>query len=814
MKLSKLPGVVKKVWKRVSRIDEYYRAKMLYPRIMKEAKLDPRLILLESQHGTSCDGNIFYLLRELSTERYSEYRCCLSVRASKVKRTREFLEAHGLGGVEILTLSSERYFRVLASAKYLINDNTFLPFFVKQAGQVYLNTWHGTPLKTLGKCSQVAAGTIGNTQRNFCQADYILAPNMHTLEVLRDEYMLENLSSSSFVLGGYPRNEVFFDESAAAIVREKEGLGSSYVVAYMPTWRNYGGFADKCAEAHLLHHLCDLDRSLSGNQLMYVNLHPVARNSIDFSAFKRIRPFPDCYETYEFLNACDCLVTDYSSVLFDYLLTRKKIILFAFDLAEYEESRGFLFSPEELGLPVVDSVSSLVSEIEKPVDEETIRELSLRYAPYDSSFASKVLCGFFLLGNGSDRLSVIPISDNSKENVLVYVGNLARNGITSSFRSLLNVSGGFSDCNVFFTSRQQTLSRPSLPVLREFSEKIPYVLMAGKMNLSFLEKAVHYLYKQRMLPFAFYRRFMASAYEREWDRLFGCMRFDKVIHFTGYEYRIQLLFDSFKGEKSIFVHNNMVEEMKRRQNQRKAVLRYIYRSYTKVALVSEDMREPTLALSESDANFVIVPNSFDFNHVVNAAEKELLFDQHTRCNVSFEKLNSILESSDAKLITIGRFSPEKAHVRLVEAFGKYLSESPGAYLIIVGGSSYSLKETSFEGLSEWVSTLDYSDRVVLVLSMSNPYSILARCDGFILSSRHEGLGLVLLEADALGLPVVATDIPGPRGFMQKNGGFLVPDTDQGVYQGVSSLMKGEVRPMGVDYVSYNRDALEAFRKLL
>ena len=91
--------------------------------------------------------------------------------------------------------------------------------------------------------------------------------------------------------------------------------------------------------------------------------------------------------------------------------------------------------------------------------------------------------------------------------------------------------------------------------------------------------------------------------------------------------------------------------------------------------------------------------------------------------------------------------------------------------------------------------------------MPNPFPLLKQCDGFVLSSLHEGFGLVLAEADILGVPVVSTEIPGPTGFMKKHGGLLVENSQDGVYDGICRLYRGEVKVLGVDYEEYNRRAV-------
>ena len=97
--------------------------------------------------------------------------------------------------------------------------------------------------------------------------------------------------------------------------------------------------------------------------------------------------------------------------------------------------------------------------------------------------------------------------------------------------------------------------------------------------------------------------------------------------------------------------------------------------------------------------------------------------------------------------------------------------------------------------------------------MRNPMPVLKRCDLFMLPSKYEGLGLVLLEADTLGLPVYATDILGPKGFMNENGGLLVPDTSEGVLDGMLLFAAGSISPMNIDYSVYNKKAADKFRDI-
>ena len=102
----------------------------------------------------------------------------------------------------------------------------------------------------------------------------------------------------------------------------------------------------------------------------------------------------------------------------------------------------------------------------------------------------------------------------------------------------------------------------------------------------------------------------------------------------------------------------------------------------------------------------------------------------------------------------------------------------------------------------------------MIKSIRNPMAVMKQCDLFVLSSYYEGLGLTLLEADALGLPTIATDVQGPRGFVKEHGGVLVPPTVEGLRQGMQDYMDGKIAPMQVDYEKYNEKAVKQFVGLL
>lgn len=790
--------------------DPYWVAKNKYITYYDRLPIDEKVILLESQSATKISGNLFYILKYLLTdEKYAGYTVYLSSWGRYVNSITAILEHYGIENVNIVVYASDDYMRLLASAKYLINDATFPNYWIKKEGQVYINTWHGTPLKAMGRKVHNDV-FFGNVQKNLVNADYLLYPNIFTKDVMIRDYMLENISSNSYILGGYPRNTVFFDRNAESRIREELEITDKKIYAYMPTWR---GTVDKVGvsknDAYLMYYLCELDKRLTDDEIFYINIHPMAmhaKNTAEVSKLKHIKNFPAEYETYDFLNIADVLVTDYSSVFFDYACTRKKVVLFPYDKDEYLCDRGMYMDMDDLPFPQVFDLDALVNELrsEKNYDDT---EFVKTFCTWDNIDATAQLCDRTILGIDTG-LTVAPVPNNGKENVLIYAGDLAKNGITTSLRSLTNEI----DLNKrnYYISFIQGKAKKNADQLVTFNPKVNFFAVSDYFNLSFKDKAIRKLFNLGIIKAKTYMKHAKTRVQQNFIRAYGQSKFDTVIQFCGYERDLILLYSRFDGNNAIWVHNDMVAEMKLKSNQRKDILRYAYNNYNKVVAVTDDIVASTQKLAGTDKKIDIVKNTIDYKTILANSEQPIALDPTTKCSVEPEKFYEIMQSDAKKFINIGRYSPEKGHDRLIDAFYKLWQKDNSIYLIIIGGNS---RANKYEELVEKVNEMGLSENVILLLSVSNPYPIIKACNGFILSSLYEGFGLVLAEANILGLPIVSTDITGPRTFMNKYGGTLVEDSEDGVYKGLEMLYNNEIKPINVDYEAYNRECVAEFEKL-
>ena len=793
-----------------NRKDPVKTAKHRYIDYYDKLPINEKAVLLEGEFGTRLDGNIFYILRYLcSSPKYEEFEFYISSWKKYADGIQSKLDAYGLDKVNLLIYSSDEYVRMLASAKYLISDVTFPNYFIKKEGQVYLNTWHGTPLKAMGK-SMSDDVMIGNVQKNLVESDYLLYPNAYTREHMLDDYMLKNISPGSYVMCGYPRNTIFFDTSRIDKIKSELGISDKRVYAYMPTWRGKtGSVGNAKSSAFMIYYLYELDKMLGDDEIMYFNPHPLdvnANNVADTGDLKHIRLFPAEYEVYDFLNIADVLVTDYSSVFFDFACTGKKIVLFPYDKEDYLAERGLYLSLDTLPFPQVFNAEELANELRtgKNYDDSTFME---EFCKYDNINASAQICDLFILGEDTG-LEVGKIPDNGKENVVIYAGGVEQNGLTTSLRSLTNIID--LEKRNYYISFLHSKAKNNIEQIKKFNPELNYFAVMYFFNETYNEMIAKNQFYKKRLSTKQYLALCGKRYEQNFLRSYGHAKFSHAIQFCGYETNIILMYSKFKGRKTIFVHNDMIQEIKTRNNQRKSALKYAYNTFDNVVPVSEDIVPPTVKISGRKDNIRTVHNTIDQKLILKMSEEEIQLDPTTKCSVEPEKFYEIMRSDSPKFINIGRYSPEKGHDRLVNAFYRLWQKNKDIYLIIMGGNS---REQGYENLCEKLVSMGLENNVILLLSVSNPYPIVKACDYFIMSSFYEGLPMVLFEAELLGLPIAATDVKGPHGFLTRYGGTLVENSEEGVYDGLNKLLTGEAKTLGIDYDAYNRECVKEFEAL-
>ncbi len=150
------------------------------------------VILYESFHGKGLSDSPFAMFKYMLNDiKYRDFKHVWAVTQKEEKMLRGYEK---YSNVEFVIVHSREYIRYLARAKYLINNTSFSPYFMKRKEQTYINTWHGTPLKHLGKDVKTAVKSYScNLVRNFIASDYLIHQNRYTTEIFNRTYDLQDI---------------------------------------------------------------------------------------------------------------------------------------------------------------------------------------------------------------------------------------------------------------------------------------------------------------------------------------------------------------------------------------------------------------------------------------------------------------------------------------------------------------------------------------------------------------------------------------------------------------------------------------------
>lgn len=278
--------------------------------------------------------------------------------------------------------------------------------FYTSGNAILVNLWHGIPLKQIE--FDVETGDLYKWYRTgwsylymffkpyiFKRPDFVLSTSGKVSEIFSSAFRIESERCLSL---GYPRNDIFFnnnnmiytDEYTKKLILQTDEYHSkgNKILIYMPTWRsnNKNFFNDAIPDFEQLNHI--LKKYLL---MMYIKPHPMT-NQIEetYSNILFIKPFEDIYPL---LPVSDYLITDYSSIYFDYLLLDKEIIFYPFDYTEYlNEDRKLYFDYNEV-IPgekvytfekLLDTLS-ILTDLDFSKERQVIKNEFWRFQDGDSS---------------------------------------------------------------------------------------------------------------------------------------------------------------------------------------------------------------------------------------------------------------------------------------------------------------------------------------------------------------------------------------------------------------------------------------------
>lgn len=306
----------------------------------------------------------------------------------------------------IVTWGGDAYRRAYARAKYWVS-NSVIPTYLEPGGDhVFIQTWHGTPLKRLGCDIQSGANAmysvadIHERYRNEGRRlDYLLSPSPFTTDKFASAFDLTpQRAEQTIVEEGYPRNDSLYladDATIASLKRRFDLPADKKIILYAPTWRDdqhqtgVGYTYESGADFDLLR------EKLGDEYIILFRAHYFVSNSFDFERYEGfVRDVSAVSDIADLYLVSDLLITDYSSVFFDYANLGRPMVFFMYDLEKYAgEIRGFYLDLADLPGPVVTTTAEVVDAVlgaDSPDDALLQRYTMFKqtYAPHDDGHAS------------------------------------------------------------------------------------------------------------------------------------------------------------------------------------------------------------------------------------------------------------------------------------------------------------------------------------------------------------------------------------------------------------------------------------------
>lgn len=325
------------------------------------------IIIFESFHGKqfSCSPRAIY---EYLKENNYPFKMYWSIDKKYAERFKD-------ANIQTVPRFTLKWLFLMPQAKYWITNSRLPVWLPKPRNTLYVQTWHGTPLKKLAADMDEVHMPATNADKyiaNFLKEakkwDMLISPNAYSTEIFRRAFQFEK----EIIESGYPRNDFLINHNRKEMIEQiKEKLSlpkDKKVILYAPTWRDNHYYEKGKYKFDIPLDTKRLKQELKEQYIMLFRLHYLVAEQLNVSENETFMfDFSSHEDIRELYLISDILITDYSSVFFDFANLRRPIIFYVYDLEEYRDKlRGFYFDFETYAPgPLVKTTDELIAEIKK-----------------------------------------------------------------------------------------------------------------------------------------------------------------------------------------------------------------------------------------------------------------------------------------------------------------------------------------------------------------------------------------------------------------------------------------------------------------
>ncbi len=240
-----------------------------------------------------------------------------------------------------IRIDTMNYFLTALKAKYWISSvNIERGLKFKKKNTRYLNTWHGAGTKKIGN------SVNGRKDFDYSNVDVMLVQSQYEMRIFKQDFLVRD---ESFLLSGFPRSDELFKTSGEQIEQYKKIIGipkDKKVILYAPTWRdstNRGISYDLKPPIDII----KWQARLRNEYVVLFRTHAFTTKVMNLQFNEFVRDVSNYTDVNNLLCIADVLITDYSTIVFDYSILEKPFICFGYDYEKYKADRGFYFDLED-----------------------------------------------------------------------------------------------------------------------------------------------------------------------------------------------------------------------------------------------------------------------------------------------------------------------------------------------------------------------------------------------------------------------------------------------------------------------------------
>lgn len=361
--------------------NQRFRQKKVQKNVFTKLPIKENTILYESFLGRNYSDSpkaIFNYLLENDKDKWNHVWILND--KNLVENEQEFKNEN----VKIIKRFGWQYFYYVTVSKYFILNMRQPKWLYKKAEQIILSTWHGTPLKRLVFDMENVTSANKNYKKDFYNQsrnwDYLIAANKYSEQIFESAFMYPRENILTY---GYPRNDILHNYTSEYKQHIKEKLNlptSKKVILYAPTWRDDEFHSAGNYKFKLQMDLNRMRKEFGQEYVIALRMHYFISDNMDLTGFE---DFAYDFSKYNDINdlyiSSDILITDYSSVFFDFANLRKPILFFTYDIEKYQSMlRGFY----------IDVNNDLPGPLLRTNDEliEAIKQIDLTVEKYKEKY--------------------------------------------------------------------------------------------------------------------------------------------------------------------------------------------------------------------------------------------------------------------------------------------------------------------------------------------------------------------------------------------------------------------------------------------